>query len=262
VAIFEARRRRADRLAVKARMGSRRVAFMGSPSRDRREDRRDAHGPQMRWLAAALASSALTLLACNASPPPAEPGGGPAVCAPAAIPASEEAGRTGVTTRGGAPLTLLGPNLEVGATAPDAELFDAELKPLRLTDLKGKVIVLSVVPSLDTSVCEHQTGQIAGRQADLPPDVAVLTISRDLPFAQKRVLETNGFKTKAVSDYREGSFGRAFGVLVKENRLLARSVWVIDRKFRVAYRELVADQKNEPSYEPLMAAVKRTLDAP
>lgn len=200
---------------------------------------------------ATLVALTLTLASCNA---PTQPG-----AAPAPSPAVAQIERAGVTSRAGEPLTLLGPGLEVGQPAPGAELVDAELKPVRLEDLRGTVIILSVVPSLDTPVCERQTGQIAARQAELPPGVAVLTISRDLPFAQARVLGANGFKTRAVSDYRDGAFGRAFGVLVKETRLLARSVWVIDREFRIAYREIVSDQKNEPAYEPLMAAVKRAL---
>jgi thiol peroxidase len=200
---------------------------------------------------AALAACTLTLASCNGAPVPGAP--------PAAASAVAEIERTGVTTRAAVPLTLLGPGLEVGDAAPGAELVDADLKPVRLEDLRGKVIILSVVPSLDTPVCERQTGQIAARQADLPPEVAVLTVSRDLPYAQTRVLTANGFKTRAVSDYRDGSFGRAFGVLVKETRLLARSVWVIDKGFKIAYREIVIDQKNEPAYEPLMAAVKRVL---
>jgi thioredoxin-dependent peroxiredoxin len=196
-----------------------------------------------------------TLASCVA--PPAPPAPTAAACPSGA--ATSDLERTGVTTRAGAPLTLLGSDLKVGSTVPAAELFDGDMKPVRLEDFRGKVILLSVVPSLDTPVCERQTGQIAGRQADLPPDVAVLTISRDLPYAQGRVLEANGFKTRAVSDYRDGSFGRSFGVLVKETRLLARSVWVIDKSFHVTYREIVADQKEEPSYDPLIEAVKRAL---
>jgi thiol peroxidase len=173
---------------------------------------------------------------------------------PAAPPARPE--RTDVIRRGDGPLTLIGPTLEVGDAMPDVTLADAKLAPIHLASLKGKVIVLSVVPSIDTRVCELQTHKISDAIATMPPGVEVFTVSRDLPFAQTRFAEEAHTLTKMASDFRERDFGRAFGVDVKETGLLARSVWVIGTDGKVAYRELVANQGTEPDYDAMMAAVK------
>ena len=169
--------------------------------------------------------------------------------------------RTDVIRRSSGPLTLLGPTLEVGDPMPDVKLADGKLDPIPLASLKGKIVVLSVVPSIDTRVCEIQTHQVSNLMAQMPPNVEVFTVSRDLPFAQTRFAEEAMTKTKFGSDYHEREFGRAFGVDVKETGLLARSVWVIGPDGKIAYRELVANQSSEPDYEALMAAVKRAAGA-
>ncbi|HUS31182.1 MAG TPA: thiol peroxidase [Kofleriaceae bacterium] len=169
--------------------------------------------------------------------------------------------RTDVIAREGTPLTLLGPTLDVGDSMPDVAVYDAKLTPIQLGSLKGKIVVLSVVPSIDTRVCESQTHHMSNLMTDMPPNVEVMTVSRDLPFAQQRFAEEAMTKTRFGSDYKEREFGRAFGVDVKETGLLARSVWVIGTDGKVAYRQLVANQASEPDYDALMAAVKRAAGA-
>jgi thiol peroxidase len=163
----------------------------------------------------------------------------------------------GAIHRGDAPLTIVGDTLEVGAEVPDVALADGKLQPIQLSALRGKTVVLSVVPSLDTRVCEAQTHAVSDAIARMPPGVEVMTVSRDLPFAQTRFAEEAMSKTTMGSDYRTGAFGRAFGLEVKETGLLARSVWVIGPDGKVAYRELVDDQGTEPEYEALIEAVNR-----
>jgi thiol peroxidase len=162
-----------------------------------------------------------------------------------------------IIKRGDQPLTLLGPTLNVGDIAPDVTIADPKLAPVKLGSLKGKLVVLSVVPSIDTHVCESQTHHVSGLIEQMPPGTEVYTVSRDLPFAQGRFLEEAQTKTKFGSDYHGGEFGRAFGIEVKESGLLARSVWVIGVDGKIVYRELVAEQGQEPDYDAMMAAVKK-----
>lgn len=165
--------------------------------------------------------------------------------------------RTDIVRRGDKPLTLLGPPLDVGDAVPDVTLVDGKLEPVKLGALKGKIVVLSVVPSIDTRVCETQTHKISDSITQMPAGVEVFTISRDLPFAQTRFAEEARTNTKMASDYHARDFGRAFGLEIKESGLLARSVWVIGTDGKVAYREIVANQGSEPDYDALLAAVKR-----
>jgi thioredoxin-dependent peroxiredoxin len=163
--------------------------------------------------------------------------------------------RSDVIRRGDGPLTLLGPTLDVGDAMPDATVANGKLEPIHLASLKGKVVVFSVVPSIDTRVCELQTHKVSDAIATMPPGVEVFTVSRDLPYAQTRFAEEARTQTKMASDFRERDFGRAFGVDVKETGLLARSVWVVGKDGKIAYRELVANQGTEPDYDAMMAAV-------
>jgi thiol peroxidase len=175
--------------------------------------------------------------------------------APAPTPAPVE--RTDVINRGGTPLTLVGKTLEVGDRMPDATLVGAKLAPVRLGELAGKVVVLSVVPSIDTPVCESQTHRVSDAMGQMPPDVVVMTVSRDLPFAQERFKDEAMTKTLFGSDHKGGELGRAFGLEVKETGLLARSMWVIGKDGTIAYREIVADQSTEPDYDGMMAAIAK-----
>ena len=181
-----------------------------------------------------------------------------AACSGKTCPADEPLPeRTDLIERGGTPLTLVGKTLEVGDVMPDAMLADGKLAPIQLASLKGKLIVLSVVPSIDTRVCEAQTHKVSDAMTLLPPGTEVFTVSRDLPFAQTRFAEEAMVKTRMGSDYHGGAFGKAFGLDVKETGLLARSVWVIAPDGKIAYRQIVEDQGTEPDYDALVAAAKR-----
>ena len=164
---------------------------------------------------------------------------------------------SGTIHRGDQPLTLLGPTLGVGDAVPDVTVVDGKLAPVRIAALKGKIVVLSVVPSIDTHVCETQTHKVNAAIEQMPPGTEVFTVSRDLPFAQTRFSEEAQTKIKMVSDYHGGSFGRGFGVEVAESGLLARSLWVIGTDGKIAYRQLVDDQGTEPDYDAMIAAVKK-----
>ncbi|HXV20602.1 MAG TPA: thiol peroxidase [Desulfuromonadales bacterium] len=168
--------------------------------------------------------------------------------------------RTGVITFKGNPMTLLGPDVKAGDAAPDFKVVDNGLQPVTLGDTKGKVRLITVVPSLDTPVCDTMTRKFNEQAARLPDDVVVYTVSLDLPFAQKRWCGNAGIeKVKTLSDYQDRSFGLSYGVLIKELKLLARSVFVIDKNNKVAYREIVKEVTAEPDYEAALAAAKKLV---
>jgi len=168
--------------------------------------------------------------------------------------------RTGVITFKGNPMTLLGPDVKAGDVAPDFKVVDNGLQPVTLGDTRGKVRLITVVPSLDTPVCDTMTRKFNEQAARLPDDVVVYTVSLDLPFAQKRWCGNAGIeKVKTLSDYQERTFGLNYGVLIKELKLLARSVFVIDKNDKVAYREIVGEVTAEPDYEAALAAAKKLV---
>lgn len=168
--------------------------------------------------------------------------------------------RTGIITFKGNPMALLGPDVKVGDAAPDFRVVDNGLQPVTLADSSGKVRLISVVPSLDTPVCDTQTRKFNEEAAKLPDDVAAYTISLDLPFAQKRWCGNAGIdKVQTLSDYQERSFGLNWGLLIRELKLLARAVYVVDRNDRVVYREIVAEVTDEPDYAAALAAARSTL---
>lgn len=165
--------------------------------------------------------------------------------------------RTGLITFLGGPLTLLGDEVKIGAPAPDAELLNNDLAPAKLSDYFGKVVIVSAVPSLDTPVCDMETRRFNTEAANLGDDAVILTVSMDLPFAQKRWCGAAGVdKVVTLSDHRLASFGQAYGVLIKELRLLARAVFVIDRDGVLRYSQLVPEVSNEPDYDAVLAAAK------
>jgi thiol peroxidase len=186
---------------------------------------------------------------------------------PAAVePGSPGAGappeRTDLIARGDKPLTLVGRTPEVGDPAPAFTLVGADMQPVTLEQFRGKTLLLSVVPSIDTRICELQTHRITDERPKLPDGVAVLTVSRDLPFAQTRFVESIQVDTPMASDYKGGGFGRDWGLEVKETGLLARSLWVIGPDGKVAYRQLVDQQGSEPAYEPALAAARAAAGEP
>ncbi len=160
----------------------------------------------------------------------------------------------------GNPLVLEGPELKVGDKAPEFKVVDNNLSPVGLSDFKGKVVVLSSVPSLDTPVCDVETRRFNVEAGKLGPDVAVLTISMDLPFAQKRWCGAAGVShVTTLSDHRDANFGFSYGVLIKDLRLLARAVFVVDQDNTIRYIDLVSDITNEPDYESCLKAVGNCL---
>ena len=164
--------------------------------------------------------------------------------------------REGAVTMKGNPLTLIGPELKAGDLAPDAVLTANDLSEVKLSSFRGKKVIISVVPSLDTPVCDLQTKRF-NQEASRLSGVAVLTISKDLPFAQKRWCGATGASAvKTLSDYR-GNFGETYGVLIKGLGLLARSVFVIDEKGQVTYTQLVKEVTREPNYDEVLKAVKQ-----
>lgn len=168
--------------------------------------------------------------------------------------------RSGVITFKGNPMTLVGPDVTVGSKAPDFAVVDNGMQPVTLASNKGKVQLLAVVPSIDTPVCDTMTRKFNEEAAKLPASVAVFTVSLDLPFAQKRWCGNAGIeRVQTVSDYQERSFGLNYGVLIKELKLLARAVFVIDQSGKVAYREIVKEVTSEPDYAKALAAVKALL---
>ncbi|MHC5088111.1 MAG: thiol peroxidase [Planctomycetota bacterium] len=168
--------------------------------------------------------------------------------------------RENVITLQGNPLTLVGDAVSVGQSAPDFMVAANDLSPYALSDDKGKVIVVSVVPSLDTPVCDTQTRKFNEAAAGLGDDVVVLTVSMDLPFAQSRWCGAAGVdQVKTVSDYKEADFGRKYGLLIKELHLLARAVLVIDSAGIIRYSQLVSEVTEEPDYSAVIEAVKGLL---
>ena len=160
----------------------------------------------------------------------------------------------------GNPLTLLGNEIKEGDIAPDATLLDNNLTPVNISSYKEKVCVISSVPSLDTPVCDLETRRFNQEAEGLGEDVVILTISMDLPFAQKRWCGAAGVeRVITLSDHRYASFGEAYGMLIKELRLLARAVHVIDREGVIQYIQIVNEMSEEPDYSEVIEAIKKQI---
>jgi thiol peroxidase len=167
--------------------------------------------------------------------------------------------RTGVVTMKGNPLTLIGDEIKVGDQAPDFTVLTNDMQPYTLKEAGSKVKIISVVPSLDTGVCELQTIHFNQEAADLG-DVRILTISVDLPFAQKRFCGAKGIdKVVTLSDHRDLSFGLHYGFAIEELRLLARGVVVIDQENVVRYVEYVGEVSEQPDYDKALEVVKQLV---
>jgi len=164
--------------------------------------------------------------------------------------------RIGIVTMRGNPLTLVGHQVNVGDKAPDFIVIDNNLATVRFSSYRGKLCVISSVPSLDTPVCDIETRKFNAEASRLGPDVSIMTISMDLPFAQKRWCGAAGVeRVQTLSDHREASFGLAYGVLIKELRLLARAVFLVDQGGTLRYVQLVKEVTNEPNYEAIWDAL-------
>ena len=165
--------------------------------------------------------------------------------------------RSGVVTFQGGPLTLLGPDIQVGQVGPDFTVVDENFKPVKLSNFAGRVVIISAVPSLDTPVCSVQTKRFNQEAAKLADTITVLTISEDLPFAQKRFCSSEKIDGHVVlSDHVYRQFGERCGLLIKDMILLARTVLVIGKDGIISYRQIVSELADEPDYEAALAAAK------
>jgi len=166
----------------------------------------------------------------------------------------------GLITFKGNPLTLVGNEVKVGRAAPDFVAIDNNLSPVKFSSHLGKACIISSVVSLDTPVCDTQTRKFNEEASRLGPNVVILTLSMDLPFAQKRWCGAAGVdRLQTWSDHRDASFGTSYGVLIKELRLLARAIFLVDRKGVLQYKELVKEVTSEPDYEAVLVELKKLL---
>lgn len=164
--------------------------------------------------------------------------------------------RAGAVTMKGRPMTVIGPELKPGERAPDFECVDNSLKPVGLADTAGHVRIFSVVPSLDTPVCDAQTKRFNDEAAKMPT-VDIYTISMDLPFAQKRWCNAFGAdRVKMLSDHRDGSFGTNYGTLIKDLRIESRALFVLDRDNVLRHVEYVKEVGEHPDYEAALKAAR------
>ncbi|MBI4602501.1 MAG: thiol peroxidase [Planctomycetes bacterium] len=169
--------------------------------------------------------------------------------------------RTGAIKLKGNPMTLVGPALKPGDVAPEFECINQSLEPVTLASSRGKVRLIAAVPSLDTPVCDVETKRFAAEIAELPPNVQFYTVSADLHFAQKRWCGAANVQVPTISDHRKLSFAEAYGVLIKELRILARAVFVVDAQDRIAYVEIVPEVAQEPNYEKALQAARQAAGA-
>ncbi|HJT23017.1 MAG TPA: thiol peroxidase [bacterium] len=164
--------------------------------------------------------------------------------------------RKGVITFKGGPLTLLGPEIKVGDSAPNFKVLTNSLGEATLDNYKGKTLILSVAPSLDTPVCAEQTRRFNKETASLPSSVEVLTITADLPFAQGRFCGGENIKIQTLSDHRDMSFGDAYGTHIKELRLEARALFVVGKDGKIKHAEYVKEVTTHPDYDKALAVAK------
>ena len=167
--------------------------------------------------------------------------------------------RPGATTLQGKPLTLIGPELKPGDPAPDFDVIDSSLKNVHLADTGNHVRIFSVVPSLDTPVCDAQTKRF-NEEASRLNNIDIYTVSMDLPFAQTRFC--NSFlvdRVRMLSDHRNGSFGEHYGTLIKELRIESRAIFVLDKNNTVKYVEYVREVGDHPNYEAALEAAKAAM---
>ncbi len=161
-----------------------------------------------------------------------------------------------ITTMGGNVITLEGHEVHVGESAPDFFVIDNDIIPKTLNDFAGMIKLISAVPSLDTRICDLQTKKFDQLAARFSKDVVVLTISMDLPFAQKRwCMETGVNRVVTLSDHRDASFGLNYGILIKELRLLNRAIFIIDKNNTIRYIEIVKENHEHPDYKSAIEAL-------
>jgi thioredoxin-dependent peroxiredoxin len=161
----------------------------------------------------------------------------------------------------GNPFTLVGPELKAGQTAPDFTVLAQDFSPIKLSDFKGKTVVVAAVPSLDTPVCDAETRRFNEEAAKFP-EVKVLVVSMDLPFAQKRFCTTAGIANVVTgSDFKDRSFGPAYGVVIKEKGFFARAVFVVDPSGKLSYVQYVPEVGSQPDFDAVLGQLKQTAKA-
>nr|WP_308593185.1 thiol peroxidase [uncultured Criibacterium sp.] len=164
--------------------------------------------------------------------------------------------RKNVVTFASNPVTLIGDETKVGEKAPEFTLVKQDLSEFKLSETSGKIRLISIVPSLDTSVCSLQTRKF-NEDASKIKDVQIITISMDLPFAQGRFCGANGIENILVaSDYKDRAFGEKYGFIMKENMLLARGIVIIDKNDKIRYVEYVPEVTNEVNFEKALEVAK------
>jgi thiol peroxidase len=160
----------------------------------------------------------------------------------------------------GKPVALAGRELKAGDKAPDFDVVDGKFQPVNLEKTGGGVRILSVVPSLDTPVCDAQTKRFEEEAAKLS-EVKIFTISTDLPFAQKRWCGNFGIShVEMLSDHRTGSFGESYGTMIPSMRIESRAIFVIDGKNELRHVEYVPEVGSHPNYEAALAAARAALE--
>jgi len=164
--------------------------------------------------------------------------------------------RTGVITFKGNPLTLIGPEIKVGDTAPNFSVLNNGLQAVTLDNYKGKTLIISVAPSLDTPVCSLQAQRFNKELGHLPAGVEVITITADLPFAQARFCGAEGIKLTTLSDHRDFNFGDTYGTHIKELRLDTRSIFVVGKDGKIKHVEYVKEVTEHPDYDKALAVAK------
>jgi len=166
--------------------------------------------------------------------------------------------RKGVVTLKGEPLTLEGPEIKQGDKAPDFQALSQDMELKSLKDFKGKIKLIASVPSLDTPVCDTEIKRFNDEAAKVSKDVSIVFISVDLPFAQKRFCQEFDIrKVKTISDHRDTDFGKKYGVLIKEIRLLARAIFIIGKDDIIKYVQFVKELSSPPDYDAALAALKK-----
>jgi len=162
-----------------------------------------------------------------------------------------------IITFKGNPLTLVGPQILTGQAAPDVELLDNSLSPVKISSFKGKKLVIVAVPSLDTPVCDIEVRNFNKSAAELGDDVQIIAVSMDLPFAQARWCGAAEIeKVSTLSDHKTAEFGSAYGLLIKELRLLARAIFILDTEGTIRYKQIVKEVTDEPDYQQVLDALK------
>ena len=160
----------------------------------------------------------------------------------------------------GSPVTLIGEEIKTGQSARDFKVLNTNMEEVTLSGFKNKIKLIASVPSLDTPVCDLEIKRFNDEAAKLSKDLVIIFISMDLPFAQKRFCQANDIKiVKTLSDHRDADFGRKFGVLIKELRLLARAIFILDKADIIRYVQIVPELSSPPDYDAALSALKNLV---